>query len=114
MADFEDLRLCDLLQKFNDTIEEIYGRKSLSLYGRAGRELQAVYDFFVTAQKPYDSAQETFKSLFSSFNYGAVIVNNALKCGGLSSDDNELLGECFEIMLTCCKKLRAIILNENI
>ena len=109
MPTFEDLRLIDLIKKFQSTIETINSERSLSLYGRAGKELQAVYDFFVTAAKPYDSAQETFKNLFSAFNYGAVIVNAAIKNGKLTADDNELLGECMQIMLACCSKLTDMI-----
>ena len=69
----------------------------------AGKQLQDVYNFFITAQSGYEEQHELLKNMFSSFNYAAVIVNNAVKCGGLSAEDNELLGECLQIMLKCCQ-----------
>ena len=102
MPTFEDLRLIDLIEKFEATVKEIEDTRNLSKLKDAGRQLQDVYDFFVTAESGYEEQQELLKSMFSSFNYAAVIVNNAVKCGGLSGDDNELLTECLQIMLKCC------------
>lgn len=102
MPDFEDLRLIDLLEKFKIQIEQIVRTRSLSSLNRAGAALQSVYDFHLTAQNGYEKQEEQFKNLYSSFNYAAVIVNNALKNGGLQGDDGELLNECIEIMLKCC------------
>ena len=105
MSNFEDLRLIDLIKKFQRTAEGIYSSRSLSLLKEAGRQLQDVYNFFVTAEGAYEEQQGQFKNLFTSFNYAAVIVNNAVKNGGLSSDDNELLNECLQIMLKCCQTI---------
>lgn len=102
MPDFEDLRLIDLVQKFERTISEINTTHSLGKIKDAGRELQSVYDFFVTAESAFEPQQEQFKNLVSSFNYAAVIINNAMKSGGLTREDNQLLNECFEVMLKCC------------
>lgn len=102
MATFEDLRLIDLIEKFRATIESLNSGRNLSELKTAGRRLQDVYDFFITAESGYEQEQERLKSLFSSFNYAAVIVNNAMKNGRLTAEDNELLGECVEIMLKCC------------
>lgn len=99
---FEDLRLIDLIKKFQAAVEEINASRNLSKLKDAGRKLQDVYDFFVTAEGEYAEQQEQLKSMFSSFNYAAVIVNSALKSGKLSKEDNELLNECFEIMHKCC------------
>ena len=111
MPDFEDLRLSDLIEKFRRTIEQISATRSLSLMKTAGAQLQSVYDFFITAEKDYAKQQELLKSMFSSFNYAAVIVNNALKCGKLTGDDSELLNECIEIMLKCCANVEASLKN---
>ena len=99
---FEDLRLTDLIKKFESTIKEIETTHSLARLQVAGKQLQDVYDFFITAEGGYEKQQEQLKSMFSSFNYAAVIVNNAVKNGGLSGEDNELLTECLQIMLKCC------------
>lgn len=105
MADFEDLRLKDLLEKFQKDIEDIQTTRSLKKFSSASRNLQNVYNFFVTAQNPYNNLQETFKNLFSSFNYAAVLVNASIKDGKISPSDGQLLNECLEIMTKCCNTL---------
>ena len=112
MASFEDLRLKDLIERFEGAIEEINTTRNLSGLKEAGRKLQDVYDFFLTAESAYAEEQEKLKSLFSSFNYAAVIVNNAMKKGGLKEDDKELLGECFAIMFRCCDDLKKSLSSE--
>ena len=107
MPTFEDLRLIDLIKKFEGTILQIEQTRSLNQLKVAGKQLQDVYNFFLTAQSGYEEQQEQLKNMFSSFNYAAVIVNNAVKCGGLTKEDNELLNECLEIMLKCCQTVTA-------
>ena len=104
---FEDLRLIDLIKKFEACVGEIERTRNLSLLKTAGSKLQDVYDFFLTAESGYEEQQEQLKNMFSSFNYAAVIVNNAVKCGGLTGEDNELLNECLQIMLKCCSTVVA-------
>ncbi|MBD5632628.1 MAG: hypothetical protein HDP34_05310 [Clostridia bacterium] len=111
MPNFEDLRLIDLLERFEEDINEIYLTRSLKTFKRAGENLQSVYNFYVTAQNPFKEQEELFKNLCSSFNYAAVIINDALKRGGLSKDDNGLLNDCIEIMLACCEKLKLMLKN---
>lgn len=86
---------------------QIESTRSLAMLSTAGKQLQDVYDFFITAQSGHEEQQELLKNMFSSFNYAAVIVNNAVKNGGLSAEDNELLGECLQIMLKCCSTVKA-------
>ena len=107
MATFEDLRLIDLIKKFENSVNEIEQTRNLSKLKVAGSRLQDVYDFFLTAESGYEEQQEQLKSMFSSFNYAAVIVNNAVKNGGLSGEDNELLTECLQIMQKCCQTVTA-------
>ena len=111
MPTFEDLRLIDLIKKFEGTILQIEQTRSLATLKVAGKQLQDVYNFFLTAQSGYEEQQEQLKNMFSSFNYAAVIVNNAVKCGGLTAEDNELLNECLEIMLKCCQTVTASLKN---
>ncbi len=107
MLNFEDLRLLDLIGKFEKTVSEIVTTRNLSLLKPAGKQLQSVYDFFITAEGGYEKQQELLKNMFSSFNYAAVIVNNAVKNGSLSNEDKELLNECLEIMLKCCASVKS-------
>ncbi len=102
MADFEDLRMIDLLQKFRADAQEIYDTKNLGIFRQASAKLQNVYNFYVTAQNDYKAQEEWFKNLFSSFNYAAVIVNDGIKNKTLDSEAKELLIECLQIMLRCC------------
>lgn len=108
---FEDLRLIDLIKKFEYTIRQIEQTRSLATLKVAGKQLQDVYNFFLTAQNAYEEQQEVLKNMFSSFNYAAVIVNNALKSGGLTAEDNELLNECLQIMLKCCQTVTVSLQN---
>lgn len=107
MLNFEDLRLIDLVSKVERAVEAVGTTRNLSLLKDAGKKLQDVYDFFVTAEGGYEKQQELLKNMFSAFNYAAVIVNGAIKSGKLSKDDNELLNECLEIMLKCCSSVKS-------
>lgn len=107
MATFEDLRLKDLLAKFRAEVIKIRTERNLSGLKAAGARLQDVYNFFLTASSDFTEEQEQLKNMFSSFNYAAVIVNGAIKNGGLKGDDGELLDECLEIMTRCCDSLTA-------
>lgn len=109
MLNFEDLRLLDLIDKFESTVGQIEQTRNLSLLKTAGKQLQDVYDFFITAEGGYEKQQELLKNMFSSFNYAAIIVNNALKSSSLSNEDKELLNECLQIMIKCCASVKATL-----
>ena len=98
---FEQLRLVDLVQKFNDDIDDVYKNKNLSVFHGASKKLQNVYSFYVTARDDFKEVEEYLKNLFSSFNYAAVIINDSMKKKGLDREANELLFECLQIMLKC-------------
>lgn len=98
---FEQLRLIDLINKFNDDIEDVYRNKNLSVFHGASKKLQDVYNFYVTAGDDFREIEEYLKNLFSSFNYAAVIINDGMKKKGLDREANELLFECLQIMLKC-------------
>lgn len=109
--DFEDLRLCDLLDKAEKRNETIAQTRNLSEFKSLGADLQAVYDFFVTSGKPYEEQQPMLKNLFSAFNYGAVIINDAVKNKSLDKEANSLLAECLEIISACCKNIKNSLKN---
>ena len=98
---FEQLRLVDLVQKFNADIDDVYKNKNLSVFHGASKKLQNVYNFYVTAKDDFKEVEEYLKNLFSSFNYAAVIINDGMKKKGLDREANELLFECLQIMLKC-------------
>ena len=98
---FEQLRLVDLVQKFNADIDDVYKNKNLSVFHGASKKLQNVYNFYVTARDDFKEVEEYLKNLFSSFNYAAVIINDSMKKKGLDREANELLFECLQIMLKC-------------
>lgn len=103
MTDFEDLRMIDLVERFRGDVMRIYESRSAALFKQAGADLQNIYNFHVTAEKSFIEVQENLKNLYTSFNYAAVIINDALKKNKqLKKDDSELLGECLEIMVKCC------------
>lgn len=105
MADFEDLRLADLIEKFRLQLDIIAVSGSLEKLRGAAVPLQNIYNFYVTAKNSFSEQEEYLKALFSSFNYAAVIANNAVKCGQLSESDKRLLSECVEVMQKSCTAL---------
>ncbi len=106
MPDFEDVRLCDLLNKVSKRVNSIMVSKNVSEFNALGAEIQAVYDFFVTAQKDYAEQQPMLKNLFSSFNYAAVIINDAIKTKKPDGESGTLLTECLEIISACCNNIK--------
>jgi NADPH-dependent 7-cyano-7-deazaguanine reductase QueF-like protein len=103
MANFEDLRMIDEIQKFQAKVKDIAIERNLSGFHQLGGNLQAIYNFYLTAENSFLKEEEAFKSLFSSFNYAAVLINNAIKNKGLQGDDSELINECLEVMNKSCE-----------
>lgn len=62
----------------------------------------------VTAKSAYEEQQPTLKNLFSSFNYAAVIINDAIKTKQPERDAGQLLSECLEIIVACCKNINNV------
>lgn len=112
MTDFEDLRLCDLLDKVSARAKGIAESRNVSSFAVLGRDVQAVYDFFVGSQKAFEEQQPLLKNLFSSFNYAAVIINDALQKKALDKEGTALLNECLEIIIACCANLKKQILKQ--
>ena len=104
--DFEDLRLCDLLDKVRSRALEIARTRNVSEFKNLGQSIQGVYDFFITASKPYGEQQTMLKNLFSSFNYAAVIINDGIKKKSLDNDAATMLEECLEIIVACCDNVK--------
>ena len=106
MPDFEDVRLCDLLNKVIKRVNSISISKNVSEFNALGAGIQSVYDFFVTSQKDYAEQQPMLKNLFSSFNYAAVIINDAVKTKKTDGETGTLLNECLEIISACCNNIK--------
>ena len=105
--DFEDVRLCDLLDRVKLRAEKIASTRSVSEFKSLGQDIQNVYDFFVTAEKPFEQQQDMLKNLFSSFNYAAVIINDGIKKKTLDKEAVTLLNECLEIITACCNNIKS-------
>lgn len=109
MVDFEDLALGDLLGKVDRKVTEIAESRNLNEFKSLGESVQSVYNFFVTAKKDYENIQPMLKNLFSSFNYAAVIINDAIKTKKTDAESGELISECLEIMSACCRNIRSAL-----
>lgn len=110
---FEQLRLIDLINKFDEDIEDVYKNKNLSVFHGASKKLQDVYNFYITAKDDFASVNDYLKNLFSSFNYAAVIINDGMKKKGLDREANELLFECLQIMLRCDELIISTLNKEE-
>ena len=106
MVDFEDLALCELLNKVERRVTEVAETRNASLFKQLGADVQAVYDFLITAKKDYEEQQPMLKNMFSAFNYAAVIINDAIKSKKPEKDAGQLLNECLEIISACCKNVK--------
>lgn len=113
MADFEDVRLCDLSDRAARRARQIMEERNVSLLKELGEDVQAVYDFFVSSKKSFETIRPTLKNLFSSFNYAAVIVNDGIKRGTLDRQANELLQQCLEIIIKCAEVIKAELCGNN-
>jgi hypothetical protein len=113
MTTFEDLRMIDLIEKFNAEIEKIYNTKSLAGFQKASGMLQSIYNFHITADQSFIAVEEYLKNLYSSFNYAALICNEGIKKKHLDKEDNELLFECLQVMLKCCEVITAKLKNNQ-
>ncbi len=98
---FEQLRMVDLIKKFDADIQKVYDEKNLSVFSGASAKLQSVYNFYITAEESFSDIESNLKNVFSSFNYAAVIINDGLKKKTLDDEAKELLFECLQIMLKC-------------
>jgi hypothetical protein len=112
MATFEVLRMIDLVDKFNEEIEKIYTTRNLSGFQKASGLLQSIYNFHLTADESFTNVEEYLKNLYQSFNYAALICNEAIKKHSLDKDDNQLLFECLQVMLKCCEIIKATLSKE--
>ena len=106
MPTFENLALCDLLGKVERRVESITYSRNVSEFKALGGEIQAVYNFMLASAEPYEEQQPMLKNMFSSFNYAAVIINDAIKTKKPEKDAGVLLNECLEIISACCKNIK--------
>ncbi len=109
MADFEELRMTDLLLKLQAEVDKAFSVRSASQLKNIGARLQDVYNFHLTSQNSFSGVEENLKYLYSSFNYAAVITNDAVKSGVMGAEDMQTLNECLEIMAKCCRNAIEIL-----
>lgn len=109
MSDFEDLRMIDLVKKFREDVLKIEETRSAALYKQAGKKLQDIYNFHITSTKSFKSVEVYLKNLYTSFNYSAVIVNNAVKNKTIKKEDVAILDEGIQVMLRCCEVIIATL-----
>ncbi|MGN1276058.1 MAG: hypothetical protein ACI4UK_03600, partial [Floccifex sp.] len=60
----------------------------------------------ILSGKAFEAQQPMLKNLFSAFNYGAVIINDAIKTKQLDKEANTLLDECLQIISACCVNIK--------
>lgn len=113
MPDFEELRMADLVKKFKNKVEEVAASGKLSALKEASSKLQDIYNFHITAQNSFSAQEENLKNMYSSFNYAALICNEAAKKGMLTAEDKVLLTECIQILLKCCDLVISSLKGES-
>lgn len=102
MPELVYLKLIELIDKFEDDINRIQETRSAKLFKAANVDLQNIYNFHLLNDKALKKVQMNLKNLYTSFNYAAVIVNDALKKRAMDKENAVLLDECLEVMIRCC------------
>ena len=95
-------KMLELLEKFEEDINRIQETRSAKLFKVANVDLQNIYNLHLLNDKAFKKVQANLKNLYTSFNYAAVIVNDALKKRVMDKENAELLDECLEVMIRCC------------
>ncbi len=113
MPELEDIKMIELLDKFVEDINAIQETRSAKLFKSASADLQKIYNFHLANDKAFRRVQHNLKNLYTSFNYAAVIVNDALTKRTMDKDNAELLDECLEVMLRCCIVIKNTLKNKK-
>lgn len=113
MPELEDLKMIELLEKFEEDINKIQETRSAKLFKAANADLQKIYNYHLANDKAFRRVQHNLKNLYTSFNYAAVIVNDALKKRTMDKENAELLDECLEVMLRCCVVIVTMLKNKK-
>ena len=113
MPDFEDLRMIDLLKTFRKDIVSIEEERSARLFKQASKDLQSIYNFHLSSDKSFSQVEYYLKNLYTSFNYAAVIINDAIKKKNLGAENISLLDECLDVMIKCCDVIISKLTNPT-
>lgn len=113
MPELSELKMIELVEKFKEDVINIQESRSAKLFKQASADLQKIYNYHLSNDKMFKRVQMNLKNLYTSFNYSAVIVNDAVKKRAFDKDNEELLDECLEVMLRCCTVIIATLKNKK-
>ena len=103
MPDSEILNMLSLVKKFRGEIIGIEEQRSNALrFKEASKDLQSIYAFHAENRSKFTAVEHYLKNLYSSFNFAAVIMNDAFKKKSLKGENVVKLDEALETMLNCC------------
>ena len=102
MPELVYLNMLKLLGKFEEDINRIQETRSAKLFKTANVDLQNIYNYHLLNDKAFKKVQMNLKNLYTTFNYAALIVNDALKKKAMDKENALLLDECLEVMIRCC------------
>ena len=102
MPELVDLKMLELIEKFEEDINQIQETRSAKVFKAANVDLQNIYNYHLLNDKAFKKIQLNLKNLYTAFNYAAIIVNDAIKKRSMDKENVELLDQCLEVMLRCC------------
>lgn len=105
--------MIDLVKKFKADVLKIEEMRNVSLFKHASKDLQDIYNFHLSSVKSFKSVESYLKNLYTSFNYAAVVINNAVKNKTIKKDDVTLIEESLQVMLRCCDIVCETLKAEN-
>ena len=106
MPELVYLKMIELIKKFEEDVNKIQETRSAKLFKTANVDLQNIYNYHLLNDKAFKKVQQYLKNLYTTFNYAAVIVNDALKKRAMDKENAELLDECLEVMMRCCMVIK--------
>ena len=113
MPELVYVKMLELLDKFEEDINRIQETRSAKLFKTANVDLQNIYNFHLLNDKAFTKVQTNLKNLYTSFNYSAIIVNDALKKRVMEKENAVLLDECLEVMMRCCTVIKNALKNNK-
>ncbi len=105
MPNFEQLKMLELVRVLRTDVLAVEEQRSAAAFRQARKDLQDIYNCHLISKKSFTGVEYYLKNLYTSFNYGAVIVNEALKKRNLDGENGVKLEECLETMISCCDKV---------
>lgn len=105
--------MLELIDAFRQDIVVIEEQRSAQLFRQASKDLQELYKFHLSQRSRFAGVEHYLKSLYTSFNYAAAIINEFLKKKHLEDKRRAMFDESLEIMIKCCDVVTTLLKKKK-